>query len=155
MQRAPYLLCFTLVAVSTLGLFTLWVIQHTGGSVPPGMQNTATVFGHPVPDIAKRALPAPVNIVLFLGQVVLIVRRLFLMLRERSANPPASYAGVVIVLLKVAAVSVGLGLLVLLASIALGAGSGVLAGLVFLPAALLLPYVPLWVELASLRRPAT
>ena len=76
------------------------------------------------------------------------------MLKERAANPPASYVGIAMVLLKIASASVGLALLVLLASLALGVGSGVLAGLVFLPAALLLPYVPLWLELASLRRPA-
>ena len=151
MQCAPYLVCFTLVAVSTLAVFILWILHHTGGNAPPGLVGIAQVFGHPVPDIAKRAVPASVNIALFLAQLALVVRRLVLMAKERSAQAPASYTGVVVLLFKIAAVSVTLALLVLLASMALRAGSGVLAGFALLPAVLLLPYVLLWVEIRSLK----
>ena len=94
MQRALYLACFALVAVSTLAVFILWILHHIGGSAPPGLVGIAQVFGHPVPDIAKRAMPAPVNITLFLAQLALVVRRLILMAKERSPQAPASYAGV-------------------------------------------------------------
>ena len=151
MHRASYLACFGLVAVSTLALFILWTLQHTGGNAPPGLVGIAQVFGHPVPDIAKRTVPAAANITLFLAQLLLVVRRLVLMAKARTAQAPAAYTGIVVVLFKIAAASVMLALLVLLASMALRAGSGVPAGLALLPAVALLPYALLWVEIRSLK----
>lgn len=110
-----------------------------------------------VPPMLSAFVPRFLQLLLTLIVALLAGRRIWLLATRKEGWPPAAFTGVLKWLGIVGLWSLGLGLVVLLFSILLKAGSGVPAGLVMLPAVICLPWgffvtegISLW---QALRRP--
>lgn len=131
----------------------MWLLQEIGlyprlGALRPFHD----MFGHLVPLMLWHKVPYSLITVLDLGLAVLILRRLWLIAKMRSISPPASYSGWLYVLVLVAVGFLASGVVVLVGTAVLRAGSGVPGGMLLIPAALLLPSSVALVEVLSLFR---
>lgn len=152
LRKTAYLISFGAVGLSSLFFTAIWALDMSGIQVNLGGWTTMLrMFGHPVPEILSFKIPNGINFILCVGLAALILRRLFLMLKARSLSAPASYSGWLYYFMLVPTASLVLAAVVLVASIALSAGSGVPAGLLALPAVFFLPGGVALVEVLSLR----
>jgi hypothetical protein len=151
MQRRVYLVGFSLVALCVLFGVTLTLLARFGVQIRySGLFWFPELFSHPVPVMLRPMVPMVLSVILYWGFVALVIRRLAIFVRERSFGVPSSFTRAPYVLVLFALGCVGLAIVGLAASIALKAGSGVPAGMLVIPAALLLSPVLAWIEFRSL-----
>jgi hypothetical protein len=151
MRKFSYWLCFSLVAIPTaLGLLgSLLAIVR----VPlPGASIFAlfSSFGSLVPPMLTYVLPRFLSVVLVYVLLALVARRVWLQATKRE-GVPHSYTGAAKFLGFVGAWSFILAAVVLVLSMALGAGSGVPAGMLLLPAMICVPWAFFLTEVLSFR----
>lgn len=152
MHNLVFRIGFSVVALCTLIHFLSWLLLLGGARIPIGIWYTLIEpFSHPIPQLIRGYLPYFVNLVLFVGFLALILRRLFLMARSRSFVAPSAYTRAPYVLLAISVASLVLGIAALVLSMLFRVGSGVPAGLIMVPATLLLPVGITWAELISFR----
>jgi len=150
-RQRIYVIGFGIVALSVLSglLVTLATLVGLKWAFFPVFR-LSELFSHPVPPMLRAFLPRIVSVVLYWAFVALILRRLWLFLRLRSVESPASFTRIPYVLTYISVVCVVLFAGGLLLSIVIKAGSGVPAAMLSIPAVILLAPVMAWVELRSL-----
>jgi hypothetical protein len=158
MRKFSYWLCFALVTVGTVQGLLFWALYRLGlHQAIPQMPWVALIgqFASPLPWAILPILPVPhvLTLVIQFVMLALVVRRLWLLFL-RGEGVPESYAGVTKLLGLAGALSFAVATLALLISAAINAGSGVPAGMLALPATLLVPWAILLAEAFSLRRKA-
>lgn len=152
MRKLFYLSNFSFVAAACLLEASMWLSHQLGFRIGySSLLMHVSNLSSPTPDWFRRWVPSLLQQALSIALFGLVVRRLWLFLRDRAANPPSSFSGVAYALSLVPAVSLWLGLIALVLTVGLRLGSGVPAGLVLLPAMLLLPFAVFVVEVLSLK----
>jgi hypothetical protein len=145
--RVAFVVCLvsvTMQALLLLGAYTRLI----PGAIP--FASVFTLFGNPVPAPLSGITPWFLRLALVAAFAALLYRRLWFAFRAKALHPPASLSIWPARLLVVAVAFLFVGLAVLALSILLRAGSGVPAGMLALPALLLLSPVLFYVELRSL-----
>lgn len=155
--RLIYLVTFLVVAVSTLFLLGLTLCAKLGVHLPLSWLtsgiNFAGAFGQPVPvmvDTAHWVAPA-VRTALFYAQVVLVLRRLFFMVKTLSISPPASYRSGAAKLIQYGWASVVAGIAYGLFALLVSAVPFGFVWFIFLGSNLAILYGLIWVEVLSFR----
>lgn len=151
MQRRVYLVAFALVLVSVLFNAVSSALFWAGRPLPYIPFAAATdMLGHPVPAMLRGLLPWQARVILFYAFLLLMLRRLISFKKQRSLSAPASMTRGPYILLVIALSSLALGILGLMLSILINAGSGVPAGMLMIPCVLLLTPTLGWIEMKSL-----
>jgi hypothetical protein len=150
-RKLSYWLCFALVAIpSAMGL-AIWLLSLVGIALHAvSLVFLLSSFGSLVPRMFVPVIPSLVVIVLGYVMLFLVVRRIWLLLAKRE-GVPHSFVGTQRVLAYVGTSSFVLALVALLLSMMLGAGSGVPAGMLFIPAMFCVPWAFFLTEALSFR----
>ncbi len=151
MRRLSYIVALALCSVATTGQLLIAVgawLRLSFGSPPFGRMLTA--FASPIPLPLSSFVPWLVQILLTLVFATLLWRRLLLSVKAKALLLPDALTTWPGRLLTVAVVFLLVGLAALGLSVAVRTGSGVPAGVLGLPAFLLLSPVMFYVELRSL-----
>jgi hypothetical protein len=107
-------------------------------------------FGSLIPPMLGGFVPHPLRMILGFAMIFLALRRVWLYV-VKNERTPTSFVGFPKVLGYVGFWSFSLGVLVLLLSIAIKAGSGVPAGMLMIPAFICIPWAFFLTEVSSFR----
>ena len=147
MRRFAYWTCFGLVATgSTYGALSWFGMQYPSSS----WVRLLGLFGSIVPPMFQQVLPRFVTMVVGALVLALVVRRAWMLL-AKDEGVPASFNGTVQRLGVVGTWSFVAGVSGLVLSIVLGAGSGVPAGFLLLPAIFCVPWAFFLAEVRSFK----
>lgn len=153
MRTVAYTLCFILIGVPAVYGLLGSALALLSVSLPyPPFLSPLFSFGSLVPPMFAFAVPRPVLAVLSYGMAFLVLRRAWLFLAKKERTP-ASFVGFQKVLGYIALWSFSIGLLVLVLSVVLKAGSGVPAGMLMIPAIICVPWAFFLTEVLSFKRP--
>jgi hypothetical protein len=151
LSRFAYLVALAVVAASVIAQMVELLGAWLGVSLRLGtLSSIAGWFASPVPTQLRFLVPGFLWATLLFVYAMLIGRRIWVFSRARSIVPPASFSKWPRVLLLVAATSLLLMVISLLLSAAIGAGTGVPASFLGIPASALLSPVLFYVEIRSL-----
>lgn len=152
MRAISYFLCATLIAVPTLYSLVGAALSLLKVQVPylPFLSLLFS-FGSLVPPMLGGLVPRPLTIVLGYAMTFLVLRRCWLFVTKKERTP-ASFVGFQKALGYVGFWSFSIGVLVLLLSMALKAGSGVPAGMLMIPAMICAPWAFFLTEVISFKR---
>jgi len=159
MKRGIYLFGFFLVAVSVLlqsarllifevspyvSFDNVWVVLNK-------LTIPAALFGHPVPPPFSLLIPRFLYLIILGGATFLVLRRMWLFMKNRSLSPPASFTRTPYAIFLISTIVVFLFLLFLVPAIVLYERLRGTANILILPATFLLPVTVCWVELLSFK----
>jgi hypothetical protein len=154
MRKIAYWFCFTLVAAPAIVSLVNWPLALLGTGIPfPPSMVIFFSFGSLVPQMLSPSVPGLVHVLLGFGMLFLVLRRIWLFI-QKGERLPATFRGFQQMLGYIGFCSLVLALLVLLLAVVLGAGSGVLAGMLTLPAIICIPWAFFLTEVFSMRRVA-
>jgi hypothetical protein len=146
-----YLSNFGAVCCATLVAHGAWLAYLAGASIPyQRLFLYAAALSTPIPFSIRGWVPAWMQVGAPFVLWALLLRRVWLLYRDRSLSPPTSFSGLLYALAFVPAVSLWLGLLEAVVDGVLAWPRGELAEFVWFPALLLLPLTVLLVEAFSL-----
>ena len=151
MRKFSYWLCFSLVAIPFgIGLVG-WLLSKFYIALPAmGLVSLLSSFSSLIPRILAPMFPTFISVALNLVMLIFVLRRTWLLF-AKNEGVPTSFEGTAKVLAYIGSWSFILALIVLIASIALHAGTGVPAGMLLLPAAFCVPWAFFLTEVLSLR----
>lgn len=153
MRAFSYWLCFSLAALATIYTHGTWALSLAGVQTPYiGPLSILRPFGTLVPVQLLPYVPRLVVVTLGLVLFALVVRRLWVLVVQREVSLPHSFGGIARALAFVGAASWVLSAAALLLSSLLQLGSGVVAGMLALPAIYCIPWAVFLTEILSLRR---
>jgi len=154
LKAAVYVCCFALVAIPTLYGYGVWALSLAGVNVPYSTLLSLTLlsYGSLVPNMLLPLVPRPLLIAIGYLLLFFLLRRVWLFFAKKERVPGSfkrfpKFLGYVGMSFYVIA-WVGLGL-----SMLLRAGSGVLAGMLMIPAMFCIPWAFFLTELLSFFQP--
>lgn len=154
MRAITYWTCASLVLSPVLYGLVQGLLSLAGMKSPPSAIFLLLYsFASPVPQVLEPLLIGSASTLLSLGMLFLVLRRAWLLVIKRE-GVPHSYRGFPQLLGHVGSISFALGLIALVSSFAIQAGSGAPAGLLLLPATLCVPWAFLLTEVQSFRKPS-
>lgn len=152
MRSFSYWLCFTLVAIPTFFRAAAWPLSQFGISLSePPFAPVYFYFGSLVPLMLVGFVPIPVMVVLLYVMLLFVLRRAWLSILKGEGTP-RSFRGFQKGLGYVGTVFFVVGVVTLVLSIVLRAGSGVPAAMLMIPAVFCIPWAFFLTEAFSLRK---
>ena len=152
MRRFIFWLSYFVVAVAVLSIPIAAVLAITKASLASYVWlGTLQRFASPMPSMAVLFLPWSLQTLVTLLFSGLVIRRLFIAIREKTFSPPIAYSGVPYFLLCLSAISLVLGVIALVAVNFLPREYYMLAIRTLNPSMLLAPLAITWAELKSLK----
>jgi hypothetical protein len=151
MRKFSYWFCFALVAIPNVFGYAAWLLSLAGVTLPwMGTLSLFMSFGSLVPIMLAPLLPRVVVFAVGFVMLFLVLRRLWLLVAKREGLPH-SFVGAPKVLAYIGVGSLSLGVIVLVLSMLLRAGSGVPGAMLLLPAVLCVPWAFFLTEALSFR----
>lgn len=152
MKKLSYYTGFVIFSITNLLSGVSWILYLSKSSISvPSIFETLKIFGSLIPGMVTFSLPLFVHIIVLLISLFIVARRLWLIQKDKEFVP-VSFRGFPKLISTIGFVSFVLGVSVLIVSILFEAGSGVLAGLVFMPAAICIPWGYFLTEIFSFKK---